>query len=178
MLERKRASASLRCAADISPSGRPFRGTEAGTVQCQRVRSAPANGNDARLRPAADGEARKARAAASTAAPVGRRGSCGARAEREPGGADGSEPQSRCACESSLEVVVVHEASFGAERPSGKNAYSCIAECPRAAPEPAPLADVGLAVGNDGADALGVCEEGLRGVAAQLLASLRSDVVW
>ena len=68
LLERSSPSASLRWPDDIAPSGRPFRGTDAGTVQCQRLRSAPANGNDARLRSAGDRDARKARAAVSTAA--------------------------------------------------------------------------------------------------------------
>src|SRR5688572_30486736 len=52
----------------MAPRGSPFLGTEDGTVQCQRVRSAPANGNVARPRSAADRDSRNVRAAASTAA--------------------------------------------------------------------------------------------------------------
>ena len=66
LLARNSARASRRCSSDISPRGRPFLGTEVGTVQCQRVRSAPENGNDARSRPSGDNDARNARAAAST----------------------------------------------------------------------------------------------------------------
>src|SRR5688500_10774940 len=51
----------------MAPSGRPSRGTDAGTVQSQRVRSTPANGNVARARAAADSDRRNALAATSTA---------------------------------------------------------------------------------------------------------------